>query len=160
MTQTIPGKFPHIVWMDLQGDGVLTEVAVVKTDAQGNIYFLNLRNLDDIDKRRLTRIVADRNANRYELWDLLSQKTLGNGINALEYFHQLVKVMTPQGRVISPRVGQMGIAAPVRRMPTQPVADEAPAQAVTESVAAQAEAPAQKKTTRRRTTTKKASAKK
>jgi hypothetical protein len=45
-----------------------------------------------------------------ELWDLMSNHTLGNGMNALTYFHQLVKVITPDGKITDPRAGRMGLA--------------------------------------------------
>lgn len=104
-------EFPHVEWFELRGDGILHECAVMKRDPHGNVLYIQINNLDDIDKRRLATILADRNARQFELWDLMAQRTLGNGINALEYFHQVVKVLTPQGKVIDPRQGQLGIAA-------------------------------------------------
>lgn len=103
-----PGAYPHVEWIDLKGDGVLVECAVVKKDEFGNIYFIELRKLDRIDRQRMFRILTNRSANNFELWDLLSQRTLGNGMNALEYFHQLVKVVTPSGRIKRPRMGEVG----------------------------------------------------
>jgi hypothetical protein len=50
----------------------------------------------------------DRNSRSFELYDLMAQKTLGNGMNALAYFHQLVRQLTPNGKVMDPRSGQMG----------------------------------------------------
>ena len=84
-------RYPHIEWVDLTNDGTLVEVAVMRRDGLGNMYFVRLDALDEIDKRRLFKIVTNRNAELYELWDLMSNVTLGNGVNALEYFHQLVK---------------------------------------------------------------------
>ena len=102
------GNFPYIYWIDLKGDGVLFECAVLKTDNFGNVYYIELPMLDDIDKKRLGRIVTSRNAPNFELWDLMSQVTLNNGINALEYFHQLVKVITCEGVIMNPRAGTVG----------------------------------------------------
>ena len=102
------GSMPHIYWIDLANDGVYTECAVMKRDVQGNIYFFPLNVLDKIDKGRMARILSNRNANAFELWDLMSQITLNNGVNALEYFHQLVEVVTPNGRRMSPRDGVIG----------------------------------------------------
>lgn len=102
------GNFPHVYWIDLKGDGVLYECAVLKEDSFGNTYYIELPMLDDIDKKRLGRIVTNRNAPNFELWDLMSQVTLNNGINALEYFHQLVKVITREGVVMNPRAGTVG----------------------------------------------------
>jgi hypothetical protein len=42
---------------------------------------------------------------------LFAQKTLGNAMNALEYFQQVVKILTPSGQVLTPRLGQVGGAA-------------------------------------------------
>ena len=105
----IKGKYPHVGWVDIEGDGILTEIAIMKNGVQG-LMFIRLNNLDPIDKQRLLRIIGNRNAHLYELWDLMSNLTLGNGANALEYFHQYVKVLTPSGELINPTLGR--IAAP------------------------------------------------
>lgn len=104
-----PGNLPHIYWIDLNNDGVYTECAVMKKDGLGNVYYFPLNALDEIDKRRLARIVTNRNAKHFELWDLMSNITLNNGVNALTYFHQLVQVMTPSGRKMRPREGTVGV---------------------------------------------------
>jgi len=101
-------EHPHIEWLELNSDGMLHECAVMKRDPQGNVFFFQVNHLDEIDRRRLAQMLADRNARQFELWDLMAQKTLGNGMNALAYFHQLVKVLTPIGKVIDPRTGVMG----------------------------------------------------
>lgn len=103
------GNMPHIFWIDLKNDGVYTECAVMKKDGLGNIYYFPLNALDDIDKRRLARILSNRNANHFELWDLMSNITLNNGVNALTYFHQLVQVLTPGGRSMRPQEGVIGV---------------------------------------------------
>lgn len=105
---TRPGSWPHIEWIELHNDGVLYECAVLKRDRRGNIYFFELQSLDAVDKQRLMMILADRNAKTFELWDLMSQKTLGNGVNALTYFNQLVKVITPSGRIMTPSLSIVG----------------------------------------------------
>ena len=105
---TQKGQFPHVLWIDLKNDGILTECAVVKTDDRGNIHFFELGMLDDIDKVRISRILQNRNANNFELWDLMSQTTLNNGVNALTYFHQLVKVISQDGQIYSPKAGTVG----------------------------------------------------
>lgn len=102
------GQFPHTLWIDLKGDGLMTECAVVKQDDQGNIHYFELGLLDAIDKARLARILLNRNAATFPLWDLMSQTTLKNGVNALTYFHQLVKVISAAGLVYTPRGGVMG----------------------------------------------------
>lgn len=101
---------PHIEWIELNKDGILHECAVMKRDANGNVFYFKTNSLDSIDRQRLASIVADRNAGNLELWDLMSQRTLGNGMNALAYFHQLVRILAPNGKTIDPRQGQVGVA--------------------------------------------------
>jgi hypothetical protein len=101
-------QFPHIEWIELNGDGILHECAIMKRDAIGNILFFKTNDLDEIDKRRLGGILADRNARNMELWDLMANKTLGNGVNALMYFNQLVRQLTTNGKILDPRSGQVG----------------------------------------------------
>lgn len=102
-------EYPHIEWIELYNDGILHECAIMKRDnASGNVLFFRTNDLDSIDKRRLAGILMDRNARSLELWDLMANKTLGNGVNALQYFNQLVKQLTPNGKVIDPRAGQVG----------------------------------------------------
>lgn len=98
----------HLEWLDLSGNGTLTECAIMKEE-RGNIFHIQLTHLDDIDKKRLVSILSSRNASTMELWDLMMQVTLGNGINALDYFHQLVKVITPSGEIMDPMSGRRGI---------------------------------------------------
>lgn len=101
-------KIPHVEWIDLKGNGVLVECAIFKVDDFGNTYYIEIPNLDSIDKNRLSRILQGRSATSFPLWDLMSQVTLNNGVNALNYFHQLVKVITPDGVVMNPRAGTVG----------------------------------------------------
>ena len=107
------GKLPHIFWIDLNNDGMFVECAVMKKDNFGNIYFFPLTAIDEIDKRRLAKIVSNRNAAHFELWDLMSNITLNNGVNALDYFHQLVRMKTPSGREITPQKGVVGYGSGV-----------------------------------------------
>lgn len=108
------GNLPHVEWVDLQNNGTLTEVAVVKKDAQDNLYFFELNKLDAIDRQRLFNIITKMHSDKFELWDALSQHTLGNGMNALTYFHQLVKILTPSGSVIDPKAGVVGVRAGIK----------------------------------------------
>ena len=101
-------EYPHVEWFELNSDGILHECAVMRRDGNGNVLFFKTNDLDEIDKRRLASILMDRNARNFELWDIMAQKTLGNGANALAYFHQLVRQLTPNGKVLDPRSGQMG----------------------------------------------------
>lgn len=123
----IQGKYPHIGWCDLEGKGTLTEIAIVKNGPTG-LYFIRLNRLDTIDKQRLFKIISNRNAKMYELWDLMSNITLGNGANSLDYFHQHVKCLTPQGQVISPSLGRMGapdVTGMIRAAQVNPPAQQA-----------------------------------
>jgi hypothetical protein len=109
--QSYPSKtHPHIEWLELYGDSVVHECAVMQRDRIGNVMFFRINDLDNIDKRRLADILADRNARNMALWDLMGTRTLRNGVNALEYFSQLVRQLTPQGKIMDPRTGQMGIS--------------------------------------------------
>ena len=110
---THKGEFPHVEWVNLR-EGTLVEVAVVNRDPVGNIFFIELNKLDAIDRQRLFNIINKRHAATLPLWDLLNSTTLGNGMNALTYFHQLVKVLTPSGKVIDPKAGIVGTRAGVQ----------------------------------------------
>ncbi len=103
------GQVPHTRWINLEGNDIMVECAILKEDTFGNLHYIEIPNLDDIDKRRLTKLLVDRNVNNFELWDLMGQKTLNNGVNALQYFHQLVKVITPEGNIMDPREGHIGV---------------------------------------------------
>ena len=124
--QSRQGAYPHVEWIDL-GNGLLTEVAVLKKDGEGNTYYFELNKLDAIDRQRLFNIITKRHAGQFPLWDLLNQHTLGNGMNALNYFHQLVKVVTADGQVMDPKQGVIGARAGT--MPAPAPAAEAPAAA-------------------------------
>jgi hypothetical protein len=103
-------KLPHVEWIDINDEGIAVECIVVKRDKNnGDVYFLETQALDRIDLDRLTSILQKRDADKYQLWDLLDNTTLANGENALEFYHQLVKVCTAQNRIMTPKQGQMGI---------------------------------------------------
>lgn len=125
-------QYPHVEWLDLYGDGTLHECAVVKKDHVGNIYYIRLRELDMVDRRRIAKILTGRNASNFALWDLLHQSTLGNGMNALEYFHQYVMVRTPNGQRHRPQVGTIGAAMRQTGVIQAPQQTAQPVQQVTE----------------------------
>ncbi len=103
-------QLPHVEWMDLDENGVAVECIVIKRDKRnGDLYFIKTEELDQIDRDRIVSILRKRDAARYELWDLLDSTTLGNGENALEFFHQLVKVRTSRGVIMIPAQGRTGI---------------------------------------------------
>ena len=92
-----PTPFNHVFLVDVNDDGQLREVAIVKEDENGTLYYIDIVSLDITDKGRLKSIVTNMHADKYAMWDLLSQNTLSNGRNALDYFHQLVKVKSAPG---------------------------------------------------------------
>ena len=99
-----PTTLNHIYYFDSQGDGRYREVAIVKQDQNPNgtirsIYYIDIALLDNVDKGRLKSIVSNRHADKYPLWDLMSQSQLSNGKNALDYFHQMTKVEHGVGAV-------------------------------------------------------------
>lgn len=93
---------PHIYRVDVDDSGLLMEVAVVKEESDGTIYYIPISPLHQIDKQRLKKIVTSVHADKYPLWELLSQATLSNGMNALDFFHfNCVKVKRPKGALAS-----------------------------------------------------------
>ena len=137
---------PHIAWVDLYDNNVLIEVAVISIDQRnGDLYHIQLASLDHIDRTRLSNILAKRDSHKYPLWDLMSNTTLKNGMNALEYFNQMVKVRSVSGQIFNPGAGKMGVLAtgtrpmsakpqvasevssvPVEQLPMSEFADTAP----------------------------------
>ena len=100
-------QFPHIELIDIDDTGLLKEVAVVKREEDGALHYINVTELAPIDKQRLKKIISSPHADKYELWELLSQATLSNGLNALDFFHyNFVKVKRPLGA----RAGGLSIA--------------------------------------------------
>lgn len=97
---TRKSEFPHIEYIDVNDDGVLEEVAVVKRWEDGSLSYILIASLGAIDKARLLKIVTSGHAGKYELWDLMTQIKLSNGMNALDFFHQnLIKMKRAKGSV-------------------------------------------------------------
>lgn len=101
----IPRKatdLPHIFLMDINDTGILEEVAIVADFPDGTVCYVQIANLHQIDKARLKKVVTSQHANKYQLWDLMSQSRLSNGLNQLDYFHQnFVKQKRPKGAKIT-----------------------------------------------------------
>ena len=96
-----PTNFRHIFLIDWNDDGILREVAVVAETPDGTIYGMDIESMHKIDKSRLKKFVTSQHADKYPLWELLSQGRLNNGLNALDFFHQnYVKVKRPRGAAI------------------------------------------------------------
>lgn len=92
--------YKFIEWMDLDGSGLLTEVAIMKRFPSGDVVFFKVNDLDVIDKQRLRNIITNRNSSLYdELWKLCEITTLGNGVNALSFFSQLAQVRHHNGAI-------------------------------------------------------------
>lgn len=91
----------HVFLIDWNDDGLLKEIAVVMETNDGSIFGIEVDKLHPIDKARLKKVVTSVHADKYPLWELLSQGRLNNGMNALDFFHQnYVKVKRPRGAVI------------------------------------------------------------
>jgi len=88
----------HVFLIDWDDSGLLKEMAVVKVDDDGTIYAIDIDSLHNLDKSRLKKIVTSVHADKYPLWELLSQATLSNGLNALDFFHyNAIKTKRPKG---------------------------------------------------------------
>lgn len=80
----------HMELLPLEADGTLEECVILKRYSNGDRMFIRVSDLDDEDRKRMRGFLSEQHAGMFELWDLLSNRRLGNGMNALEYFHQLV----------------------------------------------------------------------
>lgn len=96
-----PTDLHHVFLIDWNDDGILKEIAVVLEDPQGSIYGIEVDKLHPIDKGRLKKFLVSIHADKYPLWELLSQGQLNNGINPLDFFHMnYVKVKRPRGAIL------------------------------------------------------------
>lgn len=115
-TRLKPTGMHHIFHFDVLGDGRFREVAVVKMvrnqdKSIRSVYYIDVALLDTTDKGRLKGIITNRHADKYELWDIMSQVTLSNGKNALDYFHQLTRVEHGKGAINTSMGGGLGSVA-------------------------------------------------
>lgn len=91
----------HVWLMDVNDDGLLKEIAIVMETQEGTVFYIEIDRLHPIDKARLKKVISSVHADKYPLWELLSQGRLNNGMNALDFFHSnYVKVKRPRGAVI------------------------------------------------------------
>ena len=121
--------FPHIKRIDLHNDGTVHEVLVMQELDNGDLYFIRIDYLDEIDRNRMRTILSKRDAAKYPLWDLLDQTTLPNGVNALVFFQQFVKVRSASGKIFNPGQGRMGmrpVLAPTAQAQAQQAAGRGP----------------------------------
>lgn len=91
----------HVFLVDWNDDGLLKEIAIVMETKDGTLFGIEVDKLHPIDKARLKKVITSVHADKYPLWELLSQGRLNNGMNALDFFHQnYVKIKRPRGAVI------------------------------------------------------------
>ncbi len=91
----------HCWLIDWNDDGLLKEIAVVMEAPDGSIYGIEIDKLHPIDKARLKKFLVSVHADKYPLWELLSQGQLNNGLNPLDFFHMnYVKVKRPRGAIL------------------------------------------------------------
>lgn len=96
-----PTDILHVHLIDWNDDGLLKEIAVVMEAPDGSIYGIEIDKLHPIDKARLKKFLVSVHADKYPLWELLSNGNLNNGQNALDFFHMnYVKVKRPRGAVL------------------------------------------------------------
>lgn len=99
-------SLPHVFLCDVDDTGLLKEILVVKKFEDGSVYYVDINSLHNIDKSRIKKIVTSQHATKYECFELLSQATLSNGLNALDYFHSNnVKVKRPRGAMAAQGAG-------------------------------------------------------
>lgn len=96
-----PTDLRHVYLIDWNDDGLLKEVAVVMEAQDGTLYGIEVDKLHTIDKGRLKKFLVSVHADKYPLWELLSQGKLNNGVNPLDFFHMnYVKVKRPRGAIL------------------------------------------------------------
>jgi hypothetical protein len=96
-----PTDLRHVFLVDWNDDGLWKEIAVVMEAPDGSIYGIEVDKLHPIDKGRLKKFLVSMHADKYPLWELLSQGKLNNGVNPLDFFHMnYVKVKRPKGAIL------------------------------------------------------------
>ena len=100
----------HVFLIDWSDDGILKEIAVVMEAQDGTLFGIEVEKLHPIDKARLKKVITSVHADKYPLWELLSQGRLNNGMNALDFFHaNYVRVKRPRGAVIGGGLASVAI---------------------------------------------------
>ena len=96
-----PTDLRHVFLLDWNDDGLLKEIAIVMEKNDGTIYGIEVEKLHPIDKSRLKKFLVSVHADKYPLWELLSQGKLNNGVNPLDFFHMnYVKIKRPRGAIL------------------------------------------------------------
>jgi hypothetical protein len=104
----VPTTFKHVFLVDINDNGQLREVAVIKEEANGSLIYVDVASLDIIDKGRLKKLVTSMHADKYPLWELMSLERLSNGMNGLDYFHQMARTKLAPGHVNTAMGGGLG----------------------------------------------------
>jgi hypothetical protein len=88
----------HIFLIDIDDSGLLRECAVLNEFPDGSIAYVIIDTLHPIDKARIKKVVTSQHADKYPLFELLSQARFSNGLNGLDYIHSnFVKMKRPKG---------------------------------------------------------------
>jgi hypothetical protein len=104
-------KFTHVELKDVDGTGILREVVVMKRWDNGSYSYIETALLDNVDKGRLKGIITGPHADKYEAWELCELTNLSNGMNALDYFHQVTRHKREQGSIASQGQGLSTVSA-------------------------------------------------
>lgn len=115
-------KTKFVKYLDLRKNGVKEEVTVVNVkeyqvdgEKKHEIWFIRNDQLDNIDRRRLLEVLkkSAQISDVRPLYETMSEITLRNGVNALEYFNQYVKILYPSGHIERPKQGRVGSGTPL-----------------------------------------------
>lgn len=109
--EKIETNLHHVFLIDWNDDGLLKEIAVVMEDPRdGTLYGIEIDRLHPLDKARLKKFITSVHADKYPLWELLSQGRLNNGINPLDFFHMnYVKTKRPRGAILGGGLASVSI---------------------------------------------------
>ena len=94
-----PTPLKHVFHVDVNDNGQYREIAVVKEWPNGSLSYIDIALIDQVDRGRLKKVLMGGHADKYPLWELLSQERLSNGKNGLDYFHQMVRTKKAAGHV-------------------------------------------------------------
>lgn len=102
-------QYKFVEWLSVSGNPQYVEECIVlKTFPNNEKAFINIKQLDKIDLSRMKTFITSRAATLHnDLATLLAEQVLDNGVNALTYFHQLTKILSPNGTVRSANSGKI-----------------------------------------------------
>lgn len=102
----------HVQYIPLTDPSIVVECAILRKTPTGDTFYFTIESLDAVDRKRLVNILSRQNSHTLELWEVMQHVMLNNGINALDYFHQLAMVKTASGAIMKPTLGRMGVVVP------------------------------------------------